>query len=301
MTTYNTLYESNHCWRSQSQSLTTNNNHMCPKPMHNNRQRPRANICPRCHSPKIKRGCCSHCPRDGGQPATVRLYYYYCNDINILGLSNSHSVCTVHHTIIQGICPNCNSIHRHSCCSFSLEQHWAFLPPSVKDFILNAPSGHLSNDGFISIDRLLEFWSSPAHINLTQRTDICCAAWYLSLVYTRMGMMLEARALCINGAFIHQCILSKDGIDYIKRIASSDESKEYIMSALSLCKRFFYATESPEKIEAYIGTHLPPDYQLSNNITSKDSIADFLGAISDNYSSLSSSKNKKHHSSSMTN
>ena len=115
-----------------------------------------------------------------------------------------------------------------------------------------------------------------------------------------MGMMLEARALCINGAFIHQCILSKDGIDYIKRIASSGESKEYIMSALSLCKRGFYATESPEKIEAYIGTHLPPDYQLSNNITSKDSIADFLGAISDNYSS-SSSKNKKHHSSSMTN
>ena len=116
-----------------------------------------------------------------------------------------------------------------------------------------------------------------------------------------MGMMIEARALCINGAFIHQCILSKDGIDYIKRIASSGESKEYIMSALSLCKRGFYATESPEKIEAYIGTHLPPDYQLSNNITSKDSIADFLGAISDNYSSLSSSKNKKHQSSSMTN
>ena len=117
-----------------------------------------------------------------------------------------------------------------------------------------------------------------------------------------MGMMPEARALCSNDAFIHQCILSKDGIDYIKRIASSGESKEYIMSALSLCKRGFYATESPEKIEAYIGTHLPPDYQLSNNITSKDSIADFLGAISDNYS-LSSSKNKKHHSnsSSMTN
>ena len=89
MTTYNTLYESNHCWRSQSQSLATDNNHMCPKPMHNNRQRPHANICPRCHSPKIKRGCCSHCPRDGASPATVRLYY--CNDINILGLSKSHS------------------------------------------------------------------------------------------------------------------------------------------------------------------------------------------------------------------
>ena len=74
MTTYNTLYESNNCWRSQSQSLATNNNHMCPKPMHNNRQRPHANICPRCHSPKIKRGCCSHCPRDGASPATVRLY-----------------------------------------------------------------------------------------------------------------------------------------------------------------------------------------------------------------------------------
>jgi len=102
-------------------------------------------------------------------------------------------------------------------------------------------------------------------------------------------MVKEARSLCINGSFIHQCILTS--IEYIMKIASSGESTEYIMSKLNYCAEGFYATETPEKIERYIGHHLPPDYQLSNNITSKESVMSYVNQINDDYSSTK--KNQK--------
>lgn len=157
----------------------------------------------------------------------------------------------------------------------------------MKNFVLN--DSQRSDDGFISISNLVEFWSSPSAINLTQRTDVCSALWYLSLVYSRMGMVKEARSLCINGSFIHQCILTS--IEYIMKVASSGESTEYIMSKLNYCAEGFYATETPEKIERYIGHHLPPDYQLSNNITSKESVMSYVNQINDDYSSTK--KNQK--------
>ena len=73
------------------------------------------------------------------------------------------------------------------------------------------------------------------------------------------------------------------------KVASSGESIEYIMSKLNYCAEGFYATETPEKIEGYIGHHLPPDYQLSNNIT--ESVMSYVNQINDDYSSTK--KNQK--------
>lgn len=45
-----------------------------------------------------------------------------------------------------------------------------------------------------------------------------------ALIYLRKGALEEAKALMINGAFIHQCI--NTSIEYVKILCSSDASRQ---------------------------------------------------------------------------
>ena len=67
-----------------------------------------------------------------------------------------------------------------------------------------------------------------------------------SLIYLRKGLLKEARALCVNGAFVRQCISLS--IEYIKELCNSGASQETIMEELDVYTEGFYATESPSKM-----------------------------------------------------
>ena len=77
----------------------------------------------------------------------------------------------------SGTCPDCRGPYRPDCCNRSIQHHWKVMPERVKDFVLH--SRHMTADGFISVDNLISFWSSPVNAVLTERIDICGASWYL--------------------------------------------------------------------------------------------------------------------------
>ena len=86
-----------------------------------------------------------------------------------------------------GICPRCcavASILRRDCCSRSIDHHWKVVPPRVKEFILD--QGHLSQNGFISFKRLVNFWSSPQNIDIIQYIDTCGTSLYLVRILLRI-------------------------------------------------------------------------------------------------------------------
>jgi len=110
----------------------------------------REEICTQCRG-VARRGCCSHPSHDYGSMRDAK---------------NGN-----------GICPNCQGVIRSNCCTRSIDHHWKVMPPQVKEFALD--SGHLSQDGFISLQKLVDFWSLPQNIDITRRIDICGASWYL--------------------------------------------------------------------------------------------------------------------------
>ena len=77
----------------------------------------------------------------------------------------------------NSICPTCRANLSSGCCSRSIVQHWTRMTPEVRMFILH--QAHLGEDGFISMGKLLDFWSSPLNAVLTRRIDICSALWHL--------------------------------------------------------------------------------------------------------------------------
>ena len=104
-------------------------------------------------------------------------------------------------------------------------------------------------------------------------------------------MLKEARALTINGAFIHQCILSS--IESIQKLCSSGASKEEIMLGIPCCTEGFYATKSAEEMESFIQRYLPPDYQHTlttfANLSNKNDVMGYVDQISEDYKSTKKS------------
>ncbi|KAL7524780.1 hypothetical protein ACHAWF_001082 [Thalassiosira exigua] len=102
-----------------------------------------------------------------------------------------------------------------------------------------------------------------------------------------MGKFKEARALTVNGAFIHQCMITT--VEAIAELCSSGASTETIMLKLLRCTEGFYATETPEKMAAFIRKyqHDPTDKQTQ--------LGDFKGyvrMITDDYNSTKKSHAK---------
>ena len=110
-------------------------------------------------------------------------------------------------------------------------------------------------------------------------------------MYLRRGSLKEARALTINGSFVHQCIVLS--IEYVRDLCSSGASTEYIMDKLKHCTEGFYATATAERMESYIQRYLPPDNQQSMSMATFANLStksDVMGYVSDISSDFYSTK-----------
>ena len=69
------------------------------------------------------------------------------------------------------------------------------MTPEVRKFILH--QAHAGEAGIISMEKLLDFWSSPLNIYLTRRIDICSALWHLvsrkPVLYSVSSLGIPAR------------------------------------------------------------------------------------------------------------
>lgn len=172
--------------------------------------------------------------------------------------------------------------------SGSIEHQWKKVPRRVKEFIFD----HEHQNGFISVQNLVGFWSSPQNVDIIQHAQTCGVSWHLALLYLRLDKFDEARALTINGAFIHQCAISS--IHYIKKLCNSNASKETIMTRLSFCTQGFYATESPEKMESFIQRYVPPDEQRTLTTFDKNSSSSEVVEHANQISNLYRSTTRKY-------
>ncbi|KAL7550134.1 hypothetical protein ACHAWF_013380 [Thalassiosira exigua] len=165
----------------------------------------------------------------------------------------------------------------------AIERHWEALPPEAKGFILDSP------DGMFPLQTLIKFWSKPHIIECTSGSiagSICGAAWYLALVYLRMRRWNVARALTINGAFIHQCYNSS-----LDDIIEWFEAGVHTTSSLCVQLPYYYkgwqTVRSAEDMEKYIRSYLPKEYtqmmtSFANLSTSKSRMG-YINQISDDW------------------
>ena len=90
----------------------------------------------------------------------------------------------------------------------SIARHWEAIPPRAKSFLLN-------NLHSLRLNTLAKFWShfdmiGYTHGDLTDGDitgNLCITSWFLARQYLEIGMQLEARALILNGSFLHQCLV----------------------------------------------------------------------------------------------
>jgi len=62
----------------------------------------------------------------------------------------------------------------------------------------------------------------------------------------------EARALVINGCFLHQYFVRSTLIDHIQSLCSELSEDREILARLPQCLEGFCAVETPQKMERYI-------------------------------------------------
>lgn len=168
----------------------------------------------------------------------------------------------------------------------AVEGHWEALPPSAKIFIL------CSADGLFPLEKLIDFWSQP-HVVECTRGDvagrICGAAWYLALSHLRMRRWSAARALTINGAFIHQCYNTSIE-EVVETFRFGDRADAVLEASIPDYVRGFRSVRSPEAMEAHIRRYLPEEYTQSMNSYANLSTSalrmSYIDQICDEYSSL---------------
>lgn len=86
----------------------------------------------------------------------------------------------------------------------AIERHWESMPSQAKKFLLETLD-------FLSLHKLAKFWSGPMVIEYTRggiAGSVCGASWFIALNYLKLGKVAEARALTLNGSFLHQCFVS---------------------------------------------------------------------------------------------
>ena len=87
----------------------------------------------------------------------------------------------------------------------AISEHW--VPVEAKEFLLSIST--LDYD--LDIYALAKFWSRPSMRQYTVggiAGGVCSASWFMALQYLKLGHVREARALALNGAFLHQCSVS---------------------------------------------------------------------------------------------
>jgi len=180
----------------------------------------------------------------------------------------------------------------------AIDRQWDVFPPQAKSFITDAP------DGMFPLDKLIKFWSLPQHDDSTQgrhADTIWGAAWYLALVYMKLQKFKEARALTINGSFIHQCLNSS--IEYIKDICESNAKIPY--HKLPYFARGLRSIQSPEMMKSFIQSYMPKEYthMMTSfaNMTSRKHFTSYIDQISNDWNGTSSASGNRHHRTSPAN
>ena len=104
-----------------------------------------------------------------------------------------------------------NSVSLNSFYIASLQKieipnrHW--VPQEAKELLLSIST--LDNN--LDIRALAKFWSRPSVKQYTVggiACSVCSASWFMASQYLKLGHVREARALALNGAFLHQCSVS---------------------------------------------------------------------------------------------
>ena len=86
----------------------------------------------------------------------------------------------------------------------SIDRHWEAMPGQAMAFILESLD-------VLTLQKLAKFWSCPGVVEYTRggiAGSVCGASWFMALNYMWLGKLPEARALTLNGAFLHQCYVS---------------------------------------------------------------------------------------------
>ena len=81
------------------------------------------------------------------------------------------------------------------------------IPLEAKELLLSIST--LDYD--LDIRALAKFWSRPSVKQYTVggiACSVCSASWFMASQYLKLGHVREARALALNGAFLHQCSVS---------------------------------------------------------------------------------------------
>ncbi|KAL7527013.1 hypothetical protein ACHAXR_004211 [Thalassiosira sp. AJA248-18] len=180
------------------------------------------------------------------------------------------------------------------------EINWDAIPLQAKAFILDNP------EGMFPLPKLIKFWSDPENIASTRGSaarTVCAALYYLALFYLQLRKFREARALTINGSFIHQCYNSS--IQEIQAVfglglcKSENLSNGILLGRMPYYARGLNSIQSPEMMESHLRRHLPKENLTSCDKSDPKVMSGLVDQISDDWKG-SSSKNRHHQSSSST-
>lgn len=163
----------------------------------------------------------------------------------------------------------------------AIDRHWDAMPEQAKTWLLETLD-------FLSLHKLAKFWSCQSMIEYTRggiAGSVCGASWFIALNYLKLGKVAEARALTLNGSFLHQCYNLP--IEDIVELCGPNFNKPIKDYAVPLFCRGFYSVRSPQTMEAYLQKGLPKEYQHMMtsfvNISSPNNVMNYVEQIGDDW------------------
>lgn len=177
----------------------------------------------------------------------------------------------------------------------SISRHWESMPEEARKFILEKMDT-------LSIHKLAKFWSRPSVRQYTVggiAGSVCGASWFIASQYLKLGHVREAKALTLNGAFLHQCFNMP--IEDIIDLCGPNFDGPIQDYEVRLFSKGYYAIRSLDTMVEYLKNCLPDEYQhMMNsftNISSPDNIMNYVGSIGADWSGSSSPKSQQRSSS----
>lgn len=114
---------------------------------------------------------------------------------------------------------------------------------------------------------------------------VCRSSWLIALNYHKLGMLVEARALTLNGGFLHQCYDSP--IEGILELCGPDFNNQIKDYQMPLFCEGFYSAKGPDTMKAYLEKKLPQEYQHMMTYcamnTSSQNVMNYVGQIGDDW------------------
>lgn len=183
---------------------------------------------------------------------------------------------------------NVQSVHN---IQDAIERHWQSMPGQAKTYLLETLD-------FISLHKLAKFWSSPSVVEYTRggiAGSVCGASWFIALNYMKLGKVAEARALTLNGAFLHQCYNTT--IENIVDMCGPNFDCPVKDFRVPLFSKGFYAVRCPQSMEQYLQKGLPEEYQHMMDsfvkISDPQHVMNYVGQIGDDWSGTSPKSHQK--------